>query len=62
MRDWILPLGREGSLGRHDVPYVLLAMEKQLPPERIVLCIQHSCMQRMLLAAYVRRLHRLLWP
>ena len=36
------PLGREGSLGCHVVPYISLAMEKQLSPERVVLCIQYS--------------------
>ena len=43
MRDWILcPLGREGQLGCRVGPYISLAMEKQLPPERVVLRIQHS--------------------
>ena len=36
------PLGREGPLGCHDVPYLSLAMEKQLPPEWVVLCVQQS--------------------
>ena len=37
------PLGREGPLGCHVVPYtsdISLTMDKQLPPERVVLCIQ----------------------
>ncbi len=34
--------GREGPLGCHVLPHVLLAMDKQLPPERVVLCTQHS--------------------
>ena len=37
-----VPLGREGPLGCQVGPYISLAMEKQLPPERVVLCIQHS--------------------
>ena len=36
----VSPLKREGPLGCHVVPYTWLPMEKQLPPERVALCIQ----------------------
>ena len=36
------PLGRQGPCAHYVVPYILLAMEKQLPPERVVLCIRQS--------------------
>ena len=34
--------GRAHWVVCHLLPYISLAMEKQLPPERVVLCIQHS--------------------
>ena len=40
--DGSCPFGREGPLGCHHVTYVSLAMAKQLPPWRVVLCMPQS--------------------